>query len=402
MKPQPYPNAPLRVRVRFSDFPMSFRCVIASHEAFSAELARSLATMPSMLRHTSSYEHWIRGVFLITQVEPDEGKLTIPIDSEGMLQRVRGKMDARLCLTLQGRHWRVAPREALEGVSSDALAEAFAELKAPCTIMLESDEPESCGNDHVVAVNLTRPLDAPPDRGLVDRTLREVCQKYKKASNVEITHFIGGPCQEDELMCCVVLGGAGCGWTVLKDLGQAVELAFSRRVKRREAEGEVHGGQTVRLQGLQDAAHLNGEIGVALRFNAETGRWLVRLRNGEGKQLRPANLAGLEGAMGRVFAVWGDARWSRAQLLGEIAKGDWGLCRANIGDLTAAPAERWQGTRGRLAFAPITEMTEGYMREAQREMNAARHTLQMHADPQESLAPSQEIFTTSQTTDTNS
>ena len=31
----------------------------------------------------------------------------------------------------------------------------------------------------------------------------------------------------------------------------------------------------------------------------------------QGKQLRPANLAGLEGAMGRVFAVWGDAPHGR-------------------------------------------------------------------------------------------
>ncbi|CAK9072516.1 unnamed protein product [Durusdinium trenchii] len=98
-------------------------------------------------------------------------------------------------------------------VQADALANGFADLKAPCTVVLESDEPENCGNDHVVAVNLTRPLDSPPDRGLVERAMREICKKYRKASSVEITHFIGGPCQEEELMCCVVLGGGGCGWT---------------------------------------------------------------------------------------------------------------------------------------------------------------------------------------------
>lgn len=357
-------------------------CVIASHEAFSAELERSLATMPRLMRHSSSYDHWIRGVFLITEVEADEGKLTIQVDSEGMLQRVRAKMEG-LSLTLQGRRWRVAAKEELEGVQDDALAQAFAELSAPCTLVLESDEPENCGNDHVVAVNLTRSLDVPPDRGMVENAIRDVCKKYRKASSVEITHFIGGPCQHDELMCCIVLGGGGCGWTVLKDLKQALELAFSRAAKRSDAEGEIHGGQTVRLKDLQGAAHLNGEIGIALCFNVESGRWLVRLRNGEGKQLRPTNLEGLEGSSGRIFAVWGDARWSRAQLLGEIAKGDWGLCRANIGDLTSSPPERWLATHGRLAFAPITEMTESCMREAQREMNAARQTLQMHAEPRE-------------------
>eukprot|EP00434_Breviolum_minutum_P037441 symbB.v1.2.033199.t1/scaffold4093.1/size55244/3 len=264
-------------------------CIIASHEAFSAELERSLATMPRMMRHSSSYEHWIRGVFLITQVEPDEGKLTIRVDSEGMLSRVRAKMDG-LSLTLQGRRWRVAAKEELEGVKEDALGQAFADLNAPCTLVLESDEPENCGNDHVVAVNLTRPLGAPPDRGLVESAIRDVCKKYRKASS--INHFIGGPCQEEELMCCVVLGGGGCGWTVLKDLRQAIELAFSRAAKRLDAEGEIHGGQTVRLKDLQGAAHLNGEIGLALRFNSESGRWLVRLRNGEASS-RPS--LGLEG-----------------------------------------------------------------------------------------------------------
>ena len=45
----------------------------------------------------------------------------------------------------------------------------------------------------------------------------------------------------------------------------------------------------------------------------------ARLRNGDGKQVKPENLEPMEGAGGRVFAFWGDARWSRAQLLGEIA-----------------------------------------------------------------------------------
>ncbi|CAE7584145.1 unnamed protein product, partial [Symbiodinium sp. CCMP2456] len=73
------------------------------------------------------------------------------------------------------------------------------------------------------------------------------------------------------------------------------------------AEGGIHGGQTVRLRDLKAAPELNGEVGIALRFNTDSGRWLVRLRNGEGKQLRPQNLEGMEGDTGRVFAVWGDA-----------------------------------------------------------------------------------------------
>jgi len=180
-------------------------------------------------------------------------------------------------------------------------------------------------------------------------------------------------------MCCLVLGGGGCGWTAVKTLSNAIELAHSRAVKRYEAQGTITGGQTVKLTGLQSAPELNDEIGIALRFEESSGRWLVRLRNGDGKQLKPANLQGISQS-GRVLVIWGDARWSRAQLLGEIAKGDWGLCKANVGDLAAEPGERWDNvfTTDRLAFAPITEMTESYMREAHLQMEAHRAHLQMH------------------------
>lgn len=72
---------------------------------------------------------------------------------------------------------------------------------------------------------------------------------------------------------------------------------------------------------------------------------------------------------GFVLCFWGDARWSRAQLLGEIAHGSWGLGRATVGDLAAPPAKRWKGTEERLAFAPETEMTEDYMKVRGRSRN---------------------------------
>merc|ERR550525_546923 len=111
---------------------------------------------------------------------------------------------------------------------------------------------------------------------------------------------------------------------------------------------------------------------MALRFLEGPGRWEIRLADGEGKQIRPANLEALDGGSGRVFAFWGDARWSRTQLLGEIARGHWGLCRASISEIIAPPAQRWPALRGRLAFAPVTEMTESFLQEGQRQMAALR------------------------------
>ena len=133
-----------------------------------------------------------------------------------------------------------------------------------------------------------------------------------------------------------------------------------------------------------DAFRLRPDVrsyGTTLRFEASTGRWLMRLRNGDGKQVKPENLEPMEGAGGRVFAFWGDARWSRAQLLGEIARGHWGLCRGSVADIACAPEARYESLLGseRLAFAPVTEMTEDFLRNARREMAAlgsiARETM---------------------------
>eukprot|EP00927_Polykrikos_kofoidii_P019565 TRINITY_DN19162_c0_g1_i1.p1 TRINITY_DN19162_c0_g1~~TRINITY_DN19162_c0_g1_i1.p1 ORF type:complete len:477 (+),score=96.16 TRINITY_DN19162_c0_g1_i1:79-1509(+) len=356
-------------------------CIIVSHGAFSDVLKEQLETMPSFVRNRVGYVHWIRGVYLITKVEQDVGNVQIMVASKAMLEKFRERLGDGLSVTLQGRRFKLAAKAALEGVPEDKLLTAFANLPTPSEICLESQDDVNCGDDHVVAMNLTRPTTSIPQPSLVERAVAAVCAKYRGASRVHITHFLGGPCDEDEIMCCVVLGGGGRGWTVVYDLQSAIELAYTRAVKRYDAQGDLCGGQTVRLTGLQACPELNGELAVLLRFNEGSSRWLVRLRNGDGKQLRPANLEPLEGAGGRVFVYWGDARWSRAQLLGEIAKGDWGLCYSNIGDVASAPSECWDNTAGRPVFAPITDMSENYMRDAQREMNATRAVVRMHGNP---------------------
>lgn len=92
------------------------------------------------------------------------------------------------------------------------------------------------------------------------------------------------------------------------------------------------------------------------------------LRDGDGKKLKPTNLEPLDGGDGRVLCFWGDAQWSRTQLLGEIARGHWGLCKASVAELIAPPAERRAGLEGRLVYSPETEMTEDFMRHGARQM----------------------------------
>ena len=59
----------------------------------------------------------------------------------------------------------------------------------------------------------------------------------------------------------------------------------------------------------------------------------------------------------KVF--WGEARWQRTQLLGELARGDWGLCQAQARDLVEPARSLWpQLIRDqRPVVAPRSEMT---------------------------------------------
>lgn len=350
-------------------------CVIGAHGHFSAELEEQLGRMPAMQQEMASYLHWIRGAYLITAVEVDDGSVTVPVRSRASLMALRAQLGEDLSITHQGSVHRLAARGGLAGVRQEDLGRAFGDLETPAEIVLVRDAAGNCGEDHVRAVNLTRHMvgGAPwRSRAEVDETWASVRRRYPGASKVELTHFKGGPCDSDSIVTCIVPGGSGKGWTIKSDLEEAITLAHSRAARRSEAQGNIASGQSVRLAGLVGAAHLNGEVGLTLRFAEDSGRWLLRLRNGEGKQVKPANLEPLEGGDGRVFVFWGDARWSRTQLLGEIARGHWGLCRANVTELTAQPSERRAGLEGRLVFAPVTEMTEDFMRNAQQQMVALR------------------------------
>jgi len=361
--------------------------IISVGQVMSLEMEREFQEMAPLARHVSKSHHWIKGVYLITSVKADDSLLGLPIDQDEILNSIRDKLGENLRTTVQGRHLRLIPKGSLEGISEADLPTAFANLRAPATIFLEAEEPSDYGDDHIVAVNLTRQKSAAPNGAEAARLVYEACAKYPRARRVEVTHFLGGPCNEREIACCVVPGGGGCGWTVVPNLTDAIQLAHCRAV-RRKSQGSIAGGQAVKLVGLQSRKDLNGEMGLTLRFIESSGRWLVRLPNGEGKQLKPLNLLPLSGSHGQVYAFWGAVRWSRAQLLGEIARGHFGICHASVSDLIVPPEERWDSLNGRLLFAPVTEITENCLREGQGQMDESRAI--QDASPQNAQDASQE------------
>eukprot|EP00039_Didymoeca_costata_P022554 m.4738 g.4738 ORF g.4738 m.4738 type:complete len:506 (-) comp3080_c0_seq1:147-1664(-) len=344
-------------------------CVIVSEEQFSNELEEQITRSPLL---GGSYYHWMRGVYLITEVNEEDPEITIPCEDEDKLEMVKDRIGEELAIKVSGQTLKLAAAGSLEGVPESELGARLETLEIPCVLVLRRVD-ANCGDDHVSAVNLTRPYDGPLNKRIVDAAMNAVSSKHAAAARVELKHFNGGPCHDKSISTCIVPGGNGKGWTAVKDLKEAIKLAYSRAAKRCPEQQSLGGGQTVEIQGLKARPDLNGEIGLLLRFDKPSGRWLVRLKNGEGKKVKPDNLKGLDGVNGRVFVFWGDAEWSRAQLLGEIARGHWGLCRATVHELVTPPSERWHPTlNGRLAFAPVTEMTESFLQEARREMNVIR------------------------------
>lgn len=321
-----------------------------------------------------SYEHWIKGSYLITSVEREDGEpVTISMDTQAQLDALSNRLDEDLAFTIQGRKLRVAAQGALAGVGHNDLQEAFAALTAPVELVFEHVTQLTCGDDHVSAVNLTRPMDDPRAacQSVVDDAVATLQRHYAGAGDVRVVHYHGGPCHEDEVAMCLVLGGTGRGWTIVGEIGAAIRLACAR-AQQTDTENKIHAGQVVELAGLQARPDLNGEVGVALKFVEDAGRWLVRLADGDGKRVKPRNLTPSDPGTGTVYVFWGKAQWSRAQLLGEIAKGSWGLCRASVTDVTKSPGDRWEALRDRMAFAPVTEMSDDYIQQAQQQMDVFR------------------------------
>jgi putative AlgH/UPF0301 family transcriptional regulator len=327
----------------------------------------------------SGYDHWIQGVYLITSVTSDDPDKVLTLESRSSVEGLLSRLDEDLTISFHGQHLRLANAASLSHVSDDGdLRAALRSAPLPATVVLRVTTPITCADDHIVAVNIARCVPAPVVPRQFEISYRAAVDRMPAVSSVEVKHYIGGPVEESSITTCIVTGGAK-GWTIVPELKKALYLAATRGQKRDPNQGEVLSGQRVTLTGLVARPELNGKIGMALRFLSEPQRWEVQLTTGEGLKVKPINLSA-EGSPSRVLVFWGDARWSRAQLLGETARGHWGLCRATVGEFIVSPEEVWPGTLipNRLAYAPISAMTDETLSrlvaeggEARQEMEAA-------------------------------
>ncbi|KAF0695292.1 Aste57867_13888 [Aphanomyces stellatus] len=323
--------------------------LIAASPGFSDMLAADRNETDSRLRRrgSDSYDYWFHGVYLITSVK-ESGDVELPLATPDKLAAIRRQLTHdnqpgdEFGIDVQDMRYVLVPRGSLDGVAPGDMAAALDALQAPATL------------------------------AAVARATQHLRSQFKIDGDLVVQHYAGGPCDQHAVAACVVRGGTGRGWTVLTDLEEALALAYRRR---QQAHGNLSAGVGIRLCGLQSRPELNEQLGLALRFDDEAQRWEVRVGgSGEGIKVKPANMELLESEPVHVCVFWGEAQWSRAQLLGEIARGSWGLCRADIEDLLRPIPLRWDQLQqsGRLAFAPVTEMTEEYIRNATTEMQTLR------------------------------
>jgi hypothetical protein len=327
-------------------------------------------------------DHWIRGVYLITSVTSDDPDKVLTLTSRSTIMGLIDQLGTDLTLTFHGQKLKLTNEGSLNHLPADGdLIQGLLSVPLPATVVLRVTTPITCADDHIVAVNIARCVPNPIVPRKFEQIYRSACQRMPSVAAVNVKHHIGGPVEELEITTCIVTGGAK-GWTLVEDLKKALFLAASRSQKKFPEQGEITSGQKVTLTGLIARPELNGRQGMALRFLPSPGphRWEVQLATGEGIKVKPVNLIGatIEGGLdlgsaARVIVFWGDARWSRAQLLGETARGHWGVCKATVGEFILPPEDVWRATLvpGRLAYAPISAMTDETLL---REMETAYHT----------------------------
>jgi len=193
---------------------------------------------------------------------------------------------------------------------------------------------------------------------------------------VTLESMIGGPCDDDDVSLCIV---PGCdderGYSVIQeDLASAIALAYKRFADAFK-DGDLMSGAVVKV--AASGTNIPEFIGVAISYDIASAQWKVAVPTGLVEVKREGISEIIQKGGARVLMFWGTAKWSRTQLLGEIARGHWGLGKSEPRDCAQAADAYKRVLDAGLVFAPLTEMTEAFMRESIGEMNRIRSTGQL-------------------------
>eukprot|EP00927_Polykrikos_kofoidii_P050037 TRINITY_DN43998_c0_g1_i1.p1 TRINITY_DN43998_c0_g1~~TRINITY_DN43998_c0_g1_i1.p1 ORF type:complete len:911 (+),score=182.86 TRINITY_DN43998_c0_g1_i1:95-2827(+) len=127
--------------------------------------------------------------------------------------------------------------------------------------------------------------------GLGDRSGGTAVQELRPGLKAHIHGSTSAPQLNGQEVVCKSFDNILGRWHVQLPSGEVKALrAENLRVGGSDSINSLQIGAVVRIGGLKGAAHLNGQEGVCKSLDANTGRWVVQLHNGESKALKPENL----------------------------------------------------------------------------------------------------------------
>ncbi|CAL1163221.1 unnamed protein product [Cladocopium goreaui] len=383
--------------------------LIVSSKAWSTAL-RLLLQEQGDRRSVYNAVHWGRSCYFIYHCGPKQLALSIP--DEQNREAILENLDSAGQLEIRGKQFRVVIEgplqvalsrgpEVSESVATLPNAElyrAISELQLPTEVTLEQVAATDRSDDSIRAINLTNRIskgykDLSQDAKTRLRSAVEAAQVPQKLL-AKSEHFLGGPCATAQ---CIVMISASQAATMpcpgfkvfdalqvalgtdliaaLKTL-QPAEADDERPSKRRKVEEDQEEtdeptGPTANEEVPEvpeDEGSDVSEWGQSAGEFAFSGPPLDDLDDDDEESQSETEEAdhgptdtGPPAAPSapwlRIF--WGEARWQRTQLLGELARGDWGLCQAMEEDFLRCDKNVWQRLLNlqRPVYAPQNEMT---------------------------------------------
>jgi len=432
---------------------------IGSHRDFSDALARQISGVPSVARDfiARGQKHWIGGLFLIARVccgARNRRKICrMRIDDESDLDGFSRVVENCWTFEIQGRRHQIILAGPLAGtdVPEDAPASevqrVLRALTTPVILTLravEDEDEKDPGEDSVMAVNLTRRIDfcklqsgsceqrgtilrqeGDPRQETFERTCQEVLRQEGDAELLmEVQHYQGGPCDEENPSCCIMVRAARqavavasssvevghVGGVISSENGGPFYTVFQALIPALREAQSCAKREGLLMQRSAIASHTldsdncpcagsgpqapsepppSPPLAVALRAPLESphdhsseappvSSPTKRRKLVDDHDIDGASHAALQPTSGvRLLVFWGSAGWTRRQLLAEIARGSWGLCPIVPDDereiAEREPANLWEAVYARLRFAPTSEMSENFEARAQRPGLEALH-----------------------------
>lgn len=334
--------------------------IITSSLDLSLELestlrARASAGASPRRRSIMDFVHWGRAAYLVHHIGPRQLVLAVPDEeSRAAALDLVGSDDV---FTLHGRRYHLwqpslsGPLDGCAGATSGESLEsrsvraALSNARAPTQMRLEAEAIDRV-EDTVLAVNLSRPI---TESDLGDASAEALREARSTSDNVAspIRHFLGGPCEQAR---CVVVIRPSFGMTMVDRA--AIPKSF-RHVPSLDA-----------WCGTDLAAALTALLAASVRPDAReaapapAGNAVPQEPAAKSRRVDQGEGAAESREPFLLLAFWGEARWSRTQLLGEAARGDWGLCLGRSSDLDELPQARfWQclADEGRPTYVPKNE-----------------------------------------------